>query len=83
MSRGICTVCQRFFEKEHVSQVKCKECSLSDEADYKKVRDYLELHEGATFSDVMNDTGVSMRSLNRFISERRVYIVNNRLKSDE
>lgn len=82
MGRGICTVCERFFNKEHVSQVKCKECHQKDEDDYAKVRGYLELHEGATISDVMKDTGISMGSLNRFIGERRVYIVNNRLTSE-
>lgn len=82
MSRGICTVCQRFFEKQHVSQVKCKECNDKDEMAYTKVRSYLEQHEGATVSDVMKDTGVALKTLDRFIAERRVYIIDNRLKSE-
>lgn len=82
MERGICTVCQRFFEKAHVSQVKCSECNEKDERDYAKVRAYLELHEGASVSDVMKDTGVLLKTLDRFINEHRVYIINNRLKSE-
>ncbi len=82
MGRGICTVCQRFFEKQHISQVKCTECNEKDDADYRKVRDYLEKHEGATVSDVMKDTGVALKTLDRFLTERRVYIIDNRLKSD-
>ncbi len=82
MSRGICTVCQRFFEKQHVSQVKCKACDEKDETAYARVRDYLERHEGATVSDVMKDTGVPLKTLDRFIAERRVYIIDNRLKSE-
>jgi len=79
MARGLCAVCQRFFEKEHAGQVKCRPCNDKDEVDYGKVRAYLELHEGASFADVMTDTGVSYRSLERFIEERRVYIVNNKM----
>lgn len=82
MSRGICTVCQRFFEKQHLSQVKCKDCNDKDEEAYAKVREYLERHEGATVSDVMKDTGVALKTLDRFIAERRVYIIDNRLKSE-
>lgn len=83
MGRGICKVCQRFFEKEHDSQIKCKECNKNDKRDYKKVRKYLETHEGATVSDVMRDTGVSFKTLDRFINEERVYLVNNRIISEE
>lgn len=82
MARGLCTVCQRFFEKQHAAQEKCQTCNDRDEADYRKVRDYLERHEGATVSDVMKDTGVSLKTLDRFIAERRVYIINNRLSSE-
>lgn len=82
MSRGICTVCERFFEKAHAAQTKCKECNDRDDADYRKVRDYLERHEGATMADVMKDTGVTLKTLDRFLAERRVYIVDNRMKSE-
>ncbi len=82
MGRGICTVCQRFFERENAAQVKCKTCNDSDRAEYAKVRSYLERHDGATVTDVMRDTGVSLRTLDRFIEERQVHVVNNQLKSD-
>lgn len=80
--RGICTVCERFFEKRELLQTKCTDCLEKDESDYGKVRGYLERHEGATVSDVMMDTGVALRTIDRFVAERRVYIINNRLKSD-
>lgn len=82
LGRGICTVCERFFEKGTLSQLKCEACNEKDESDYKVVRGYLERHEGATVSDVMKDTGVSLRSIDRFLAERRIYIINNRLKSE-
>lgn len=83
MGRGICTVCQRFFDKQHAAQVKCKECDEKDEVLYAKIRDYLESHQGATVSEVMVNTGVPLKTLDRFINERRVYIMNNKLQSDE
>lgn len=82
MSRGICTVCERFFEKSHAGQTKCASCNEKDDADYRKVRDYLENHEGATLSEVMRATGVSLKTLDRFLVEHRVYAIENRLKSD-
>lgn len=82
LGRGICKVCERFFEKTQKDQVKCLSCHERDEADYGKVRSYLERHEGATVADVMKDTGISLRTIDRFVVERRVYRVNNSLKSE-
>lgn len=80
--RGICKVCERFFEKVSSDQVKCQTCHDKDESDYRKIRDYLERHGGATVADVMKDIGISLRTIDRLIAERRVYIMNNRLKSE-
>ncbi len=81
LGRGICKVCERFFDRLHVAQVKCKACEEKDEADYCRIRDYLERHNKAVVSDVIRDTGVSLRTVDRLVLERRVYLIDNHLKS--
>lgn len=52
----------------------CKACSLSDRKDYHLVRTYLEVHPNASIMDVVNDTKVALRTVNRMIEDDKFMI---------
>lgn len=74
MSRKICELCGRFYEvneKEH-NIVLCQECRAIEKENYTKVREYLYDHNGASAWEIANNTGVSLKSIERFIKEGRI-----------
>lgn len=75
MERGICKICQRFFEKTYKTQELCAECYKKDKAEYKIIKDYILQNERATIMDIYYDTNVAIKTIKRYIQEGRIDVV--------
>jgi len=53
----------------------CPQCRKEEEEDFKRVKDYLYEHPGATLPEVANATKVSPEKILRFLKEERLEIV--------
>ncbi|WP_026479006.1 TIGR03826 family flagellar region protein [Alkaliphilus transvaalensis] len=67
-----CTKCGRAFAFTGLDV--CSRCSTDDEADFRKVKEYLYDHPGATVTEVSEETGVSERQILRYLRESRIEI---------
>ncbi|NLK21799.1 MAG: hypothetical protein GX308_06900 [Epulopiscium sp.] len=72
MAYDICKICGRFFPKN--SREYCKECYEKDKQEYNIVRDYVLKHRGVNAMEVSNVTGISIKTIYRFIDEERIDI---------
>ena len=50
----------------------CNECFEKEQVDFQKVKDYLEENPGATLMEVSLNTGIDLRTINRFLREGRL-----------
>jgi len=57
-----------------VGEYKCEGCGFVMYDDFGIVRNYLEVHKGATSSDVSKATGVAMETIRQFLKEERLEI---------
>lgn len=64
-----CKACGGLLMEDDQKQGYCKACALSDRKDYHMVREYLEMHPNASVMDVVNDTRVPLRTVNRMIED--------------
>lgn len=53
----------------------CPSCRQADEDDFKKVKDYLYDHPGASLNQVSLDLVISVEKIKRFLKEGRIEIV--------
>ncbi|MEZ0537215.1 TIGR03826 family flagellar region protein [Caldicellulosiruptoraceae bacterium PP1] len=53
----------------------CPQCQKEEEEDFKKVKDYLYDHPGASLPEVAKATGVSPDKILRFLKEERLEII--------
>lgn len=67
-----CRKCGRVFAYNGVEV--CSRCLSSDEEDFKKVKDYLYDHPGATITEVSEETGVDEKKILRYLRESRIEI---------
>jgi len=67
-----CSKCGRVFAYKGVDV--CNRCSFSDEDHFKRVKDYLYEHPGATVSELSEATEVSERQILRYLRENRIEI---------
>ncbi len=61
-------------EYKGVGEYKCSECGFVMYDDFGRVRNYLEVHRGATQSEVSRATGVSMETIRQFLKDDRIEI---------
>ena len=61
-------------EYRGVGEYKCSECGFIMYDDFGVVRNYLEVHKGATQSEVHHATGVPMDTIRQFLREERLEI---------
>lgn len=71
MSRKICDLCGRFFNvnENEIRVVLCEECRVTEKENYDTVREYLYNHNGASAWEIANNTGVPLKSIERFIKD--------------
>ena len=74
MATRECARCRRLFEIMGVEDV-CPVCTPLDQMEFQKIKDYLMEHQGASSSEVMQETGVSIRQIKRYLKEERLEIV--------
>lgn len=67
-----CSKCGRVFAYNGIDV--CSRCSSNDEEDFKKVKEYLYDHPGATVSEVSEETGVTEKQILRYLRESRIEI---------
>ncbi|ABR47007.1 hypothetical protein Amet_0782 [Alkaliphilus metalliredigens QYMF] len=75
MAYHICSVCGSFFEQN--GQKKCLKCLNKDEEQYEKVRSYISNHQGASVLEIASETGVSAKTILRFVDEGGFIVVSN------
>ena len=67
MAYGICKICKKMFEKNGIDY--CDLCYEINEKEYKLVLDYIEKNPDNTVLEIISETGVSMKTINRFVEE--------------
>jgi hypothetical protein len=63
----ICRICGRFFDKN--GNTRCNKCLEKDKRQYDKVREFVETHQNAKILDIINATGVPLKTIMRFVEE--------------
>ena len=74
MANHQCARCHRFFEKVAFEEV-CPACFPIEEEEFRKIKEYLTEHPGASSNEVMQHIGVSLKSIRRYLREDRLEIV--------
>jgi len=67
-----CNKCGRAFAYKGIDI--CNRCASDDEESFKKVKEYLYDHPGATVTEVSEETEVSERQILRYLRESRIEI---------
>lgn len=69
-----CKECGKLFQYDGISKL-CYRCRRKDEEDFRKVKDYIYDNQGATLTQVSEETGVSEDKILRYLREGRLEIV--------
>ncbi|WP_099190238.1 flagellar protein [Tepidibacter mesophilus] len=69
-----CKECGRMFGSEN-GELYCSKCRVDDNADFKKVREYLYDNPGASVQEVAEGTGVSETLIIKFLKQERIEII--------
>ena len=67
MAYDICNICGKMYEKS--GKQYCDSCFEENEREYSLVLDYIEKHPKHTVFDVINETKVSLKTINRLVEE--------------
>jgi Zn finger protein HypA/HybF involved in hydrogenase expression len=74
MASRECARCHRIFEKVAFEEV-CPTCFPIEENEFKRIKEYLDIHPGASSNEVMSELAVSLKSIKRYLKEDRLEIV--------
>ncbi|CAH2211876.1 flagellar protein [Tepidibacter aestuarii] len=69
-----CKECGRMFGSQN-GELYCSKCRVNDDAEFKKVREYLYDNPGASVQEVAEGTGVSETLIIKFLKQERIEIV--------
>ncbi len=72
MAYDICGICGRFFEKD--GHKYCSPCRETDRKEYLLLREYVKYNPGVKVYEASNVTGLSVKTIMRFVQERRIHI---------
>lgn len=75
VSRGICEICERFFEKRTKEQFLCDECHEKSKKEFEIVKEYLFENKGASIMDVFIHTKIPVKTIKRFIKEEKIEVI--------
>ena len=73
MAKFECVRCRRF-DRVALEDV-CPTCYAFEEEEFRKIKEYLEKHPGATSSDLVSQLDVSIKSIKRYLKEERLEII--------
>lgn len=68
----ICEECGGEYRYNGIGEYVCTKCGNLAYDDYGKVRNYLEIHPGATATEVEAGTGVTKMAIRRLLNEERI-----------
>lgn len=74
MASRECVRCHRIYDKVAFEEV-CPVCFHIEEFEFRRIKEYLSLHLGASSSEVMREINVSLKSIRRYLKEDRLEIV--------
>ncbi|MCH5272009.1 MAG: hypothetical protein J1E83_14920 [Lachnospiraceae bacterium] len=70
----ICKECGGVMVFKGVGEYQCEKCKALDYDDYGKVRNYVEVHKGATAAEVEAATNVKQRTIRNMLKEGRLQV---------
>lgn len=70
----ICKECGGIMVFKGVGEYQCEKCKALDYDDYGKVRNYVEVHKGATAAEVEAATNVKQRTIRNLLKEGRLQV---------
>ncbi len=74
MANYECARCHRFFEKVAFEEV-CPVCFPVEEEEFRAIKEFLTKYPGSSSNEVMQQIGVSLKSIRRYLKEDRLEIV--------
>ncbi|MGI6049920.1 MAG: MerR family transcriptional regulator [Acetivibrionales bacterium] len=74
MANYECARCHRYFDKVAFEEV-CPICFPVEEEEFRRIKELLTVQPGATASEIMQELGVSLKSIKRYLKEDRLEIV--------
>ena len=74
MATKICTNCNMPFNQVR-NEEQCPACAASGDATFRRIKEYLYEHQGASASELVSVLGVSMRQIRQFLREDRLEVV--------
>lgn len=75
MYRGICKICESFFEKRTKEQNICDKCYEKDRKRYEIVKEYLLQNKDASIMNIYIDTKIPIKTIKRYIAEEKLEII--------
>ena len=74
MATKLCTNCGMPFTQIRIEE-QCVSCTSTGDAIFRRIREYLYEHQGASASELVSVLGVSMKSIRQFLREERLEVV--------
>lgn len=74
MSLVACKNCGSLLKGSDVEIGYCKPCNILHKRDYTTLKEYLKLHPSACIIEVVNNTQLSLRVINKMIEEEKIDI---------
>ncbi len=65
-----CVRCKKTFAM--VNQPICPECIAEEEAQFDKIKEYLDENRGATMEEIVEDTGVPLKRIQKWLKDGRL-----------
>lgn len=70
----VCSQCGGVMIFKGVGEYQCEDCKSTELDDYGKVRQFVEVHKGATAAAIEEGTGVSQRTIRQMLRESRLEV---------
>jgi len=71
-----CSICHGQLKYEGLGRYICEKCQNIERDDYAKVRDYLETHSKVNIAQVSDETGVTRRTIQNMLNDKRFIAIN-------
>ena len=81
MARQMCKRCNGIFEVDKKGY--CDKCRERNEKDFKAILDYLDKNPDAIVLEIIDKTGVTLRTLNRFVDEGGISYKESNIKLED
>ena len=81
MSRQVCKRCSRIFDGSKAGY--CDKCYDKNEKEYNLILEYLKKNPDAIVLEIIDKTGVSLKTLNRFVEEGGLSYTESNIKPED